>query len=237
MEMARLAPLSSALAEQGLNLQARFDVAVLPANVAAMLQAFDPERKYRQLILLGHGGRALWTTLKATGFSSADPIDDFSVAVVRKWLDREAGESAYRIIYPSAERRPAVPLQQLGRLAGWHHDSPLGVGINGRWGLWFAYRVALLADTDLPTTPAWTEPSPCTTCTDKPCIAHCPGQALTGGVLALDRCIGERKRPQSGCQATCSARLACPVGAEHRYDADQMRHHYFRSLHTLQKFY
>jgi hypothetical protein len=224
----------AALDAHGLNLQAVFDLGALPPGIADDLHAFDPEGSFRQLILIGHGGRVLWDAIRAAGFESPNPVDDFSVAMVRAWFDVHCAGHAFRLVYPGDGR---VPLQALGRLAGWHHDSPLALGITARWGTWFAYRVALLADTALPQTPAWTEPSPCATCAEKPCIAHCPGNALASGVFTLERCVRQRTLPESDCRASCSARLACPVGAEYRYDAEQMRHHYLASLRALQKVY
>jgi epoxyqueuosine reductase len=221
------------LAARGLNLHAVFDLDGLPAEVAAALPKGDPEHSFRQLILIGHGGRALWTSIRAARFSSDDPVDDFSVAAVERWFDTRCAGRTHGIIYPGTA---LVPLQALGRLAGWHHDSPLGLGINARWGTWFAYRVALLADTALPPTAAWTEPSPCAACKDHPCITHCPGNALKGGTFALESCVRQRKLAVSVCRASCPARIACPIGEEHRYDDAQMRHHYLRSLRTLQDF-
>jgi epoxyqueuosine reductase len=223
----------AALSLAGLNLHWIADLDRLPASIAGRLrQAFDPSRRYRQLILIGHGGRALWAAIQSAGFRSDSPVDDFSVAAVKRWFDTRCAGCAHRIVYPGTD---PVPLQALGRLAGWHNDSPLALGINARWGTWFAYRVALLADTALPPTTAWTEPSPCAACKARPCITHCPGNALAGGTFSLESCVRQRRLAESVCRASCPARLACPVGAEHRYDEAQMRHHYLTSLRTLQK--
>lgn len=56
---------------------------------------------------------------------------------------------------------------------------------------------------------------------------------MDGGHFALERCIAYRVRDDSKCIHTCLARIACPVGGEHRYDADQLRHAYSISLRTL----
>jgi hypothetical protein len=53
---------------------------------------------------------------------------------------------------------------------------------------------------------------------------------MDGGRFALPRCLEYRRRPDSACAFTCLARLACPVGSDHRYDAAQLRHSYGQSL-------
>lgn len=251
----------------GLNLQAVFDLERLPAPLAADLRArFDPARRYRQLILIGHAGRTLWSALQAEGASGPatdDPIDDFSVRTVERWLaeqfageeteatrapeeagrkeehgaggEADAADAAPRhaIIYPGEH---AVGLQALGKLAGWHRPSPLMIGIDERWGTWFAYRVALLADTDLEPTAPVRGASPCARCAERFCAAACPAGALDGAAFALDKCVAWRKRPDSPCRTTCLARLACPVGAEHRYEEAQIRHTYSRSLQAIERY-
>jgi Fe-S-cluster-containing hydrogenase component 2 len=79
--------------------------------------------------------------------------------------------------------------------------------------------------------------SPCTTCQEKPCIGACPANALDGGNFSLQKCIAYRRRTGSKCQFTCLARVDCPVGAEHRYDDEQLRHSYGRSLEDLKKYF
>lgn len=51
-----------------------------------MRERVDPAHPYAQLLLLGNGGRALWTAIAAEGIASADPIDDYSVRCVERWL-------------------------------------------------------------------------------------------------------------------------------------------------------
>lgn len=247
------------LKQAGLNLHAVFDLDQLPEEMAADLRArFDPARRYRQLILIGHAGKTLWASLKASGLASADPIDDFSVRTVKDWFaeqfarpeeteeaeetggEKTEGKPAslaalprHAFIYPGED---AIGLQALGKLAGWHHPSPLMIGIDERWGTWFAYRAVLLADSDLETTPPRHGASPCTRCLERACAAACPAGALVGDRFALDLCIAWRARPESTCKASCLARLACPVGAEHRYEDAQIHHTYARSMQAIERY-
>ena len=114
----------SALNAAGLNLQAVFDLAVLPAAMRAQL---DPENRYRQLILIGHGGRSLWEKVKVAGLSSERPIDEFTTATVEAWFAMQLPGVSHGVVYPGDG---AVGLQSLGRLAGWHYESPFRVGVN-----------------------------------------------------------------------------------------------------------
>ncbi len=208
----------------GLNRQHVFALAGLPADIR---ESFGDCRPYRQLILLGHAGRRLWECVKATGLHGENPIDEYVIATVNRNFRDILPGTAYRILYPATQD---IRLQALGQLAGWHSPSPFMVGIDPEWGSWFAYRAVVLANTDFTPSPALDQRDPCRDCRDKPCIGACPPGALASGKLALDTCSAWRRREASPCAHTCLARLACPVGTVHRYDADQMRHSYARSL-------
>ena len=226
---------TSELDRAGLNLQAVFAVDGLPAAMAADLRArFDPDGRYRQLILIGHAGKTLWARVAASGIESADPIDDFSVDTVGRWFARQFAGHRCAIIYPGSN---AVDLQALGRIAGWHHPSPMRIGISAQWGTWYAYRVVLLADTGIAPTAPMAGESPCASCAHRICISRCPGSALDGGDFDLGKCVAHRKRVDSSCQATCLARIACPVGSDHRYCAEQIRHTYSLSMRAIERFY
>lgn len=221
----------SALDRAGLNLRAVFDLAALPAG---MREQLDPGRCYRQLLLLGHGGRTLWQQVQAAGLVSADPIDDFCVATVRAWFAAQLPTQAFSIVYPGDT---PIGLQALGTLAGWHHESPFRVGINDAWGSWYAYRVVVLADTALEPTSPLPGTSPCVACADQPCVPACPAGALADRDFSLAKCITYRRQPESCCKLTCVARSACPVRREHRYDEAQIAHSYSRSLAMIEKYY
>lgn len=221
----------SALDTAGLNLQAVFDLAALPPEMREALNLLNPQSRYRQLILIGHGGRTLWEKMQAAGLKSDHPIDDFSRETVTRWFETQRPGTAYAIAYPGDG---AVGLQALGKLAGWHHDSPFRVGINATWGSWFAYRAVVLADTDLPVTAPLISASPCAACAGQPCVTACPAKALDDRAFSLQKCIAYRRQPDSRCRITCVARTSCPVRLEHRYDDAQIAHSYSRSLAMIE---
>jgi len=220
---------ADALARCGLNRQHVFDLAGLPP---AVIETLGDTAAYRQLVLLGHGGKLLWDCVKAAGAGGENPIDDFTVRSIERCFAEHLPANRYRIIYPGDQ---PVGLQQLGALAGWHHAAPFMVGIDPDWGSWYAYRAVVLADTDFCPSRAVDRNSPCTSCHAKPCITACPAGAMDSGSFALEKCIAYRKRDDSECQHTCLARIACPVGSEHRYDDDQMQHAYSISLQMIRE--
>ncbi|MGZ3237441.1 MAG: hypothetical protein ACXU8A_08710 [Burkholderiaceae bacterium] len=219
----------------GLNRQAVFNIADLPDDVAAPIRASCTSgNTYRQLILIGHAGKKLWESVNAAGIKSEHPIDDFSIQTVKQWLAENYAQDAYEIIYPGEH---LIGLQQLGQLAGWHHASPLKVGIDKEWGTWFAYRAVVVANTAFePSTPIKSE-HPCETCSHKACITNCPAGALDSGQLDLGKCIGYRKQAGSSCKATCLARISCPVGSMHRYSNEQIHHIYSLSMQAIERYY
>jgi len=229
------APTFAALTRCGLNLHAVIDAAALPAAVHdALLRDFAPEHAARQVILIGNAGPTLWRSLQAAGAHGSDPIDDFSLRAVSDWFAAQCPGHRHTVLYPG--ERP-VGLQALGRLAGWHHATPFKVGILPHWGSWFAYRVALLADTALPLTAPLASDSPCARCADRPCVTSCPAQAMADGEFALARCIAQRRQPDSPCRSACPARDACPMGRDQRYDDDHVRHTYEASLRAIERYF
>lgn len=228
-------PLRSLLDEAGLNRQHVFDMRDLPSDLTGPLQ---PGEADRQLILLGHAGRQLWKCVKASGMASDHPIDDYSEAVARRWLAQALPQVRARIVFPSGlAPGQRVGLQRLGQLAGWHHASPFFVGIDAHWGSWFAYRVVILADSELPASRVQDHGNPCPGCERKPCITACEGGALDGGTLDAEKCHHHRLKVGSACALGCSARLACPVGMEHRYERSQIEHSARGSLAAIRRYY
>ena len=219
----------------GLNLQAVFNLSELPDGISAAISKHVGEfAGYRQLILIGHGGRRMWEALQASAFTaSADPVDSFSQDLVHRWFADRGNR--YEMLYPGDEQ--VVPLQKLGALAGWHHSSPFRIGINAHWGSWFAYRAVVLADSDFEPTPPLTAPSPCDSCMEKPCIPACPADALTGSDASLQPCIDYRLTGDSRCKDRCFSRMACPVAVEHKHSMQQLNYHYGRSMQTIEDYY
>lgn len=225
---------SDQLAEQGLNLQAVIPVSALPKALCDTISAAGYDLGgNKQLLFVGHAGRAFWQQLSAGRRHDHNPVDEFTRQQINRWFEQCQPNSEYQWLYPGHR---LIPLQQLGVLAGWHFPSPFMVGVNSRWGSWYAYRAVILADTQFPETekPQWH--SPCVDCLDKPCIAACPASAVSAAGLDLGRCSAFRLEADSPCQYSCLARLSCPVGRQYKYSQEQIHYHYQQSLITLKEY-
>ncbi len=227
------------MAEAGLNLQAVFPCATLPEAVLRPWRENGiPLEHYTHLILLGHGGRRLWDKLQTFGMKTADPVDHYSLTITRQYIERYLDNAPHLILYPLANY--PVPLTRLGELAGWSYPSPVGLGINPIYGLWFAYRVAFLVNSGRQLA-ASSQPQPaahpCAACAGRPCIAACPASAVQPDPRQFDisSCARYRLQSQSACADRCLARLACPAAPEHRYSLAQIRYHYRQSLITIRE--
>jgi hypothetical protein len=225
------------LRQAGLNLVAIFDCESLGPEITESIDTtgFAPLADC-QLMIIANGGSHFWREMLTDNIdleAVADPVDHYVLDVISRSFN---DDTAFRVIYPGNH---FVPLASLGKLSGWHHDSPLGLGIHEKFGLWFAYRSMLVtkklftASSQLSVNNTL---SSCESCLDKPCVESCPASALAGQHLDIGRCITHRKSEQSTCQATCHARLACPVGREYRYGAEQIAYHYQHSLKSIRRY-
>ncbi|MCB1955719.1 MAG: hypothetical protein KDG55_08580 [Rhodocyclaceae bacterium] len=228
-----MSPDFSMLDAAGMNLQAILDLdALAPGLRERVLAELDPG-PWRRILVLANAGPRLWRTVREAGVPGPDPIDDFSRALFARWWRAQGTGARHQVLFPGATR---VDLQALGRLAGWHHSSPLMIGIHPHWGTWFGYRVVVVTDVDWDATAAETGPSPCASCPDRPCQSACPAAAVGPAAFDLKACLRFRAAPASPCALSCAARMACPAGAAHRYDEDQIRHSYGDSLRAIQRF-
>lgn len=223
----------STLSSRGLGL-----LAVLPtADAAAVAPKLAPlASEWPSLVLVASAGRTLWQSMTAArAFAPADPVDEYCEDALFDFCDDLEPDVNTRILWPATDGGAPVPVTRLGELAGWSHRSPLGLGIHPSYGLWFAYRGVVLLDVALPAQTLEAAASPCDSCADRPCITACPASAV-GGPAGLDlaACVSERAREGAACATSCLSRVACPVGAEHRYSDEQMAHHQRFATASLQ---
>jgi hypothetical protein len=184
------------------------------------------------IVLLGFTGSLQWRH-----FTRAAEARDGLPHPLDRWSRRVVGSLAREFdavdIYPSgapgAFGVPAAPLpfQQLALRCEPVHRSPIGLLIHARWGLWHAYRGALV----LPRTVELPAPTPsnhpCESCQAKPCLTSCPVHAFRPNAFDLEACLDHvlgdagRECREHG----CLARRACPVGTEFRYGDNQAQFH------------
>jgi hypothetical protein len=220
--------LSQRLAGHGLALRGGFMLD--PAHDAALLDRF-PGR--RQLLLVGNVGSAIWPHLRrfiADNPAARDPLDQWTEIVLRRLADEIGTISLFPFGGP-----PWWPFQQWARRADAVAPSPVAILIHPTYGLWHAYRGALLLEEPVDLPPRADTPSPCESCVDRPCLSGCPVGAFSAGGYDVDGCA----RHVNGATGTdcrtrgCLARLACPVGSEYRYDSAHADFHMaaFRRAH------
>lgn len=173
------------------------------------------------LVLVGVVGRNVWPTFEAFRDDGANPLDSWTKRVV----DGIAATFGGVPVYPND--KPFWPFQQWAQRCEPVSPSPLGLLIHPEYGLWHAYRAALVFSQALDLPAPATDPSPCVTCADRPCLSGCPVGAFSEAGYDVPTCA-DHLRSDAGATCLsggCMARNACPVGPTHRYVDPQVRFH------------
>jgi hypothetical protein len=220
-ELARRAATQGLEVRGGFYPQADEFSAMLPAGTIA-----------GSVVLLGFTGSVQWSHFEASTEANdglPHPLDRWS----RRNIGALAKEFAALDIYPSGT--PHVPFQRLAARCEPVHQSPIGLQIHPRWGLWHAYRGALVFAERLKLPAAQASAHPCGSCIEKPCLSACPVGAFSSAGYALDTCLDHvLSAAGTDCRERgCRARRACPVGAEHSYVDRQARFHMAAFLRSL----
>jgi len=186
----------------------------------------------RSVMLVGHGGGSIWPHFSAwlgeQGEPPADPLDCWS----RHVLDPIARRFGARAVYPF--EKPWLPFQQWAKRAEGLKSSPLGILMHPEFGLWHAYRGALLFEDEIEPEAAANPIHVCDACVGKPCMNVCPAQAVSEEGMDIGRCHGWLS-PEAGqaCRTEgCLARSACPHD-RFRYSPAQAAFHMAAHLRGL----
>jgi hypothetical protein len=168
----------------------------------------------RSVLLVGSAGDAFWppfqTWLGGQDAGIDDPLDTWSRVV----LGEVAEKVGARVLMPND--RPYAPFQQWAMRAERLKPSPLGILIHPEYGLWHAWRGALLFDRDIVIEKEIQGGEPlnhlCDACVGKPCMNACPVDAFKGGGFAYETCLTHIGSGAGlACmQSGCLARNACP---------------------------
>ena len=131
-----LASIVARAAAVGLSVRGAFHPSADEAQQLSIMAATDGT-----CVLLGFTGGVQWpcfaSSVEATD-GIPDPLDRWS----RRLIGALAWEFGAGEVYPSGQ--PRVPFQRLAARAESVHPSPIGLLIHREWGLWHAYRGALL---------------------------------------------------------------------------------------------
>ncbi|TPL00080.1 MULTISPECIES: 4Fe-4S dicluster domain-containing protein [unclassified Mesorhizobium] len=212
--------IAAVLAASGLILRGGFsfgDDAVAPAGPSGA--------PAKSMLLVGQAGAAPWPHfqrwLRQRTRGVANPLDTWS----REVIGAVAQGCGARAVSPSD--RPYLPFQQWAMRAEGLKPSPLGILMHPTYGLWHAYRGALLFEDEISLPEAHEPIHLCDICVEKPCLKSCPVDAYSGQGFAHEACLdhvrGSRGEP---CRAGgCLDRNACPYGTSYRYPPEVQAFH------------
>lgn len=203
-----------------------------PILIAVRRQGFEPLGWFataagdamadaRFVVLIGNAGPAMFARFTRERKAANATLDSWT----RETVNELAESLDARAIFPFD--KPPPPFLAWGRRAGAGHVSPLGLNIHPRFGLWHAYRAALLFPVVFDLPPHRAGPHPCESCVERPCLSACPVGAFTGQSYELDQCVDHiADATGADCMAGgCLARRACPVGRAFAYQPEQARFH------------
>lgn len=180
------------------------------------------------VVLIGSAGATYWNHFidwrSRQPVDPIDPLDSWS----RHVIGAVALQVGARLVMPND--RPYAPFQQWAMRAEGLKPSPLGILMHPDYGLWHAYRGALLFDDgfeDFRSMPAAEREHPCDSCAEKPCMSACPVDAHGARGFAYEACLEHVRSPfGEPCRAMgCLDRNACPVGTAYRYPAEVQAFH------------
>ena len=177
------------------------------------------------IVLVGFVGSLQWPVFAAAAEAAdglPDPLDRWSRRVIGELAGALGGSTAFPFGAP-----PFLPFQRWAQKAEPVHSSPIGILIHPDWGLWHAYRGALIFSERISLDAPDRRPSPCDSCAAKPCLSACPVGAFGWTGYDVAACIDHIAAPVGlDCLDNgCRARRACPVGADYRHRPDQARFH------------
>lgn len=179
----------------------------------------------KSVLLIGDAGAACWPNFshwrENQPASLPHPLDTWSREVIGDVADKIGARAV------SPNEKPFLPFQQWAMRAEGLEQSPLGILMHPEYGLWHAYRGALLLDVKLDIPAPDAKNHLCTTCVGKPCLKFCPVDAYSVGGFAYERCRSHvRGLTGEACRtAGCLDRNACPHGSAYRYSPEVQAFH------------
>ncbi len=210
-----LKQIEAALARHGLIMRGALH---LDASEASTLNA-------KSLVLIGHAGSSIWPHFskwrQGQAHDLADPLDTWSRQVIGEVASEFGGTALF------SSQRPYWPFQQWAVRAEGLQPSPLGILIHPTYGLWHAYRGAIVFEDEILIQEAQEKNHPCDLCIGKPCLSACPVGAFSGEGYDVKGCR-TYLATEGGTECMhggCKARLACPVGRDYVYEAEETRFH------------
>ncbi len=210
----------SALAHDGLILRGGF---IFADGEAA---PFGPTGlSAKSALLVGQAGAAPWPHFlrwrEKQPQTMTNPLDAWS----REVIGAVAKDFGARAVSPSD--RPYLPFQQWAMRAEGLKPSPLGILMHPQYGLWHAYRGALLFEDEIALPEVQEAIHLCDACVEKPCLKSCPVDAYSLDGFAYQACLAHvRGANGEPCRTGgCLDRNACPYGTAYRYPPEVQAFH------------
>lgn len=212
--------LSSAFAAHGLILRGGFNFGTGESPPAELSGA-----PAKAVVLVGQAGAAPWPHFQRWRRRQPADIENPLDTWCREVIGTIAQDFGARAVSPSD--KPYLPFQQWAMRAEGLKPSPLGILMHSQYGLWHAYRGALLFDDEIPVQAPTKENHLCDACVSKPCLKACPVEAHSVQGFAYDACLAHVRGPAGGACRTggCLDRNACPYGVAYRYPAEVQAFH------------
>ena len=136
------------------------------------------------ILLVGSSGSKAWPV-----FSASNEYLDGAPDSLDRWAKRIgealAKEFGVHVLFPF-DGPPYWPFLTWASRSGLSSPSALGMHIHSEFGLWHAYRFALVIDNaeqKLPKAPVSHAKSACEGCEEQPCLSACPAGAFSPGAL------------------------------------------------------
>jgi len=179
----------------------------------------------KSVLLVGQAGAAPWPHFlrwrEMQPRTIANPLDTWSRQVIGAVAERFGA----RTVSPSD--KPYLPFQQWAMRAEGLKPSPLGILMHPRYGLWHAYRGALLFEDEIQVEAPQAEIHLCDACVGKPCMKACPVDAYSEDGFAYQSCLAHVRglRGEACRSGGCLDRNVCPYGTAYRYPANVQAFH------------
>jgi len=210
--------IQDALSEHGMILRGGFH----PHEDDAVPASSDG-RPTNTLLMVGNAGSAMWRAFqRAEENNGSDPLDTWVQSVLSTLATQFDGRALFPFSGP-----PYLPFQRWAQRADTVWSSPIGILIHSEFGLWHAYRGALVFDRPIQLPPTPRHERPCDSCEQRPCLSTCPVNAFSEAGYDVSACVSHvvRREGRDCIDLGCRARRGCPVGREFMYAAPHAAFH------------